>query len=280
MRSIRPPPDDSVAVFDLCNSRLRDLGLKRRLDLIRPSIKAAADRFAAACVDQQLSTFPASHGVDGVSHEEMLDTYTSRMAAKGSPGRPIYDRLMNAAQRGLCPLCAQRVVSTLDHHLPKSVYDVLAVVPNNLVPSCFDCNKAKSASVAASEEEQPLNPYFDDVSTDCWLVATIIEQRPTAVVFSCQPPSTWSALKSARTQHHFRSLRLGALYSLHAGEELMNVRHYLCQLHGLPGPSTVREHLLRQAQSYSAVDQNSWQSAMYRALAANEWYYGGGFVPQ
>ena len=77
----------------------------------------------------------------------MVRVYDGRMAAQGSPGRTIYDAIKLASPNGLCPLCGQRVVATLDHYLPKSRYAALAVNPANLIPACSDCNKAKSDAV-------------------------------------------------------------------------------------------------------------------------------------
>lgn len=44
------------------------------------------------------------------------------------------------------------------------------------------------------------------------------------------------------------------------------------------GIQGVREHLHREGESRTQAHVNSWQAAMYRALAASDWYCGGGFA--
>ena len=71
--------------------------------------------------------------------------------------------------------------------------------------------------------------------------------------------------------------RLGALYTSHAAEELLNIRQQLGILLDRAGPSAVQEHLVEQAASRGAHNINSWQTATYEALAQNIWYCLGGF---
>ena len=110
-----------------------------------------------------------------------MRVYDGRMAAQGSPGRAIYDAIKVGSPNGLCPLCGQRVVATLDHYLPKSRYAALAVNPANLIPACSDCNKAKSDAVADT-----LHPYYDNIENDLWLRAELKEVRPASVQLLCR----------------------------------------------------------------------------------------------
>lgn len=64
--------------------------------------------FREVSTDAEPPTFyqlPEERGVAGVvSRDEMSAVYTGRMAAKGAPGRAVYDRLMAALPLGRCPL--------------------------------------------------------------------------------------------------------------------------------------------------------------------------------
>jgi hypothetical protein len=209
----------------------------------------------------------------------MEKVYTQRMAKMGAPGRDIYDEIFASSPQGRCPLCTQRSVATLDHHLPKAHFPALAVAPLNLIPACSDCNKAKLASVPTRAEEVPLHPYYDDLGDEVWLRAMVVERQPTALRFRVVTPAAWTAVLSARVENHFRALGLAALYASEAAEELINFRHQLHMLQDADPESGVRDELTRRANSCALGRPNGWRAATYRAWSESEWFCGGGFEP-
>jgi hypothetical protein len=215
---------------------------------------------------------PSQEKVGRVTKKEMEDVYTKRMVKKNGPGRAIYDKLMSSPRHGQCPLCGQRMVSTLDHYLPKAYYPALVVTPINLIPSCSDCNRAKLDDVAATAEEQTLHPYFDSVESDVWLFATIRESIPAFATFSVRTSARWTTLKDKRVRHHFKVLKLAALYASHAAVEMRAIQQRLAQLLIAGGPTEVKKHLQSEAQSRCNVRKNSWVGALYTALAGSDWY--------
>ncbi|WP_315812466.1 hypothetical protein [Bradyrhizobium sp. SZCCHNR2028] len=214
-----------------------------------------------------------------VTVEEMEKVYTQRMAKTGAPGRDIYDEIFSASPQGRCPLCTQRSVTTLDHHLPKARFPALAVAPLNLVPACSDCNKAKLVAVPTRAEEVGLHPYYDNLGDDVWLKAQVIERRPTAVKFKVVAPAAWDAVLSARVLHHFRALGLASLFASEAAEELINIRHQLTTLRAADPVNGVRRELRRRAESCAAARPNGWRTAAYRAWCECDWFCDGGFQP-
>ncbi|MDE7472955.1 MAG: hypothetical protein K2M68_05145 [Muribaculaceae bacterium] len=85
-------------------------------------------------------------------------------------GNHYYIRQRLVSGITLCPICSIGRATTLDHHLPQSLFEALSVCGNNLVPMCRDCNWAKNAS-----EKQLLHPYYDQLPVDrIFLNATII----------------------------------------------------------------------------------------------------------
>lgn len=278
MRKLPKPNDAPAEVFQTCISRVDNASLKARLTSVEPNVVAAASAFEASVSTTMLHTVVPQDDVGGVvTKKEMSDVYTQRMAKQNAPGRPIYDKLLAAPAHGTCPLCGQRTVSTLDHHLPKDHYPALAVVPVNLIPACKDCNKVKTNAIPHTKEEQTLHPYFDDVEGDPWLCAEVVEGTPAALRFFVAPPDDWDELKSERVRYHSRVFKLAALYASHAAVELVNIRHSLKGLHEQADSEGVKRHLLEMAESREAAYTNSWQTAMYKALAASDWYCGGGF---
>jgi len=212
-----------------------------------------------------------------ITTEEMGKVYTQRMAKNGAPGRDIYDEIFGSSPQGRCPLCAQRPVATLDHYLPKAHYPALAVAPLNLLPACSDCNKAKLDAIPTRAEEVALHPYYDDLGDNVWLVARVVQIRPTALRFSVAAPVAWSPLLAARAQNHFQSLGLAALYASEAAEELINIRHQLVTVRATEAAAGVRDELQRRTSSCAAGRPNGWRAAAYRAWSASNWFCDGGF---
>lgn len=177
MRSIPKPSDDPKNVYSTCISRVENPDLKNRLESVADNVRDAAVEYDRNATDGSLYLLEEHDNVaEVVSRQEMEKVYTSRMAQKGTPGRPIYDKLKASAPYGICPFCGQRTVSTLDHYLPKAYFPALVVLPYNLIPACSDCNKAKLDKVPQTAETQTLHPYYDNVNEQ-WLYAKVNELR-------------------------------------------------------------------------------------------------------
>lgn len=212
--------------------------------------------------------------------EELRDLYKRTMVRKGGPGRATYDLLKLSATGGICPLCGQRNVSTLDHYLPKEAYADLAILPLNLIPACSDCNRVKHRFFPANAAEQLLHPYFDRLPQGGWLHAAIVYEANTPIlVFTADPPAAWSAGLRARVEAHFDRLDLATLYSIHGTREVPMIRARLQKLLEGGGPDLVRDHLQEEASTRHAEDANSWQAAAYAALAGDQRFWTGDFGP-
>jgi hypothetical protein len=73
-------------------------------------------------------------------------------------------------------------------------------------------------------------------------------------------------------------LKLSYRYSLEAGREIANLERMLTYLYNKGGAEAVRDHLSEQADTYATARVNSWQAAMYKALAGSDWFCDGGFL--
>ena len=208
MRIISKPSDDAKDVYLTCISRVRNVDLKSRLESLADRIDAKAEEYDQHGISKSLCTF-CEYSYATVTIDEMEKVYTTRMAKKGAPGRPVYDRIKAAAPHAICPLCGHRTVSTLDHYLPKSIYPSLVVVPNNLVPACSDCNKLKLSHVAGTQEGQTMHPYYDDVSSPQWLFAEVIEDAPVSISFYVRPDENCDSLLKDRVKKHFGNTTMG-----------------------------------------------------------------------
>lgn len=273
MKKLTPPNDDAIVVFETCIARVRDADLKRRLQSCSEEIGEAAEEFNQKAALAELHTIEAKDNVaNAVSVDEMKKVYTGRMAKKLAPGRIYYDRIMALPEHGRCPLCSQRVVSTLDHHLPKAHFPSLAVSPLNLIPSCQDCNKTKSEEIPRNSEQETLHPYYDDVESFSWVKAKLEESIPVVVEFYVDPPQNCDGVLKERLKHHFRTFELSALYSSHAAEELASIEYIARKIFEDGGSNELERFLKDAAESRKQVNMNSWQTALYTCLHESEWF--------
>jgi len=278
MRVIDKPDVDPKDVFLTCISRVRNADLKDRLSSVADNVNEAAAEFDQNGMNKNFYRLNEHDNIAGiVTKNEMEKVYTNRMAKVGTPGRPFYEKLKASAPHAICPLCGHRTVSTLDHYLPKAHFPSLAVVPFNLVPACSDCNKLKLSVVPKNTEEQTLHPYYDDATSDQWLFSEVVEDTPVSIRFFVKDVNDWSDALNARIKAHFNIYGLGSLYTSQAGTELANIRSQLNNILVKSNAENVREHLLESFQSRNNNHRNSWQTAMYKAMADNEWFCNGGF---
>ena len=276
MRRLPRPPYAARPTLDLCIASIQNADLTGRLQLVAGQVEMAETAYALHAEHQTLFTVPQTDGIGGVTADEMKRVYKGTFA-KSARTRDIYDQIKKLPPNDICPLCGQRTVGTLDHYLAQSNHSALVVTPMNLVPSCADCNKAKLDAQPGSAAEQTLHPYFDDVDGATWLRATVRETAPAALLFYTSPPAEWPALMRARVSHHFQTFGLGALYASHSGAELSNIRYGLQRIAERGTSEDIRIELVRRAESHAAAQRNSWQAAMYNALAGSAWFCSGGF---
>lgn len=277
MRSLPRPVTTTREVVAACVESIRDPDLCGRLASVSDTLTLAEAQYMIGGLDMTLYAIAATEGVAGVlTTAEMMRVYTGTFV-KSVRTRAMYDGLKSAPANDVCPLCAQRTVSTLDHYLAQSIHAELVISPINLVPACAECNKGKLDHQPRSDAEQSFHPYFDDFDDGEWLWAEVVEGSPAALRFSVRPPVGWPDGRSVRAATHFASFRLGELYASHSGVELNNIRFSLERIAGSGAADDVHAFLEDRAESARRAYPNAWQTATYRALAASEWFCAGGF---
>jgi hypothetical protein len=278
MKRIPKPSYRSRRVFSTCISKVADSRLRQALTAFTGEVVTDSTSFAAAARTNTLHRLvPRTLGVGTPTKKELVSVYTYRMAKAGAPGRSIYEEIRSLAPLDICPLCDHGVVSTLDHHLPKANYPVLAVTPLNLIPACSDCNKSKTSRRSKTRASQTLNPYYDSLETFRWLLATFPQTTPVVMKFSVVPGPGWSSEKEERYKTHLSVFRLNKLFATQASRELQDRKGVFQEIHGSDGPAGVRDFLEREVRSCEREALNSWRSATYRALARSNWFCNGGF---
>lgn len=277
MWPIKIPTHGVEETFRECISRARMPARAELLAAVPEVLVAAAKSEAAFQASSAHLLIQSDFESVFVTADELEATYEGRMVPSKSPGRHIYDELKLAAPDGLCPACGQRPVSQLDHLLPKALYPLISVCPTNLVPACGDCNHTKLASVATTADDVPLHPYYDNIDSDIWLVADVIEGSPAAAKFRVDPPSFWDPTLIERVRRHFTAFGLAKLYSAQAGVEIRGIDIATKRAYERGGATEVRLQLSDQVAGRQMRFLNNWQAATYRALARSDWYCEGRF---
>lgn len=278
MRKLPKPVKKSSEILLLCTSRIRNQDLKSRLEACGEVLDQADKVYEERAGLTKLHLIQSELIVNGdVSREEMEKVYTNRLAKKDGPGRSYYNKVYSSTTNNKCPLCGHRVVTTLDHHLPKSKFPIYAISPVNLVPSCYDCNTVKLTHVSKTSLEEPLHPYFDNFEDKMWLLAEVVETKPACIKFYASQPNGMSDDEFERVKHHIKLLKLHSLYASNSAQELMNINYYITELHNSGGTKEVKNHLEKCFQSCKRVHLNSWETAFYYALSNSIWYYSGGY---
>ncbi|WP_157840055.1 hypothetical protein [Streptomyces megasporus] len=220
------------------------------------------------------STAVRNRNKDDPDRGALVRLYDQGMVGRKA-GRAFYDRLKAAALDGECPLCGIGEVDTLDHHLPKAVFPLLAIVPLNLIPACMPCNHGKGLRLPTGSEAQPLHPYFDRLGCERWLVAEILPTAPATASFRIEACADWSATLTARVRHHFDTHNLAERYAQQAARYLSGKRSAHRRLLRV-GPDVLRAEIRAEAESWAQVDANAWETALLFGLADSDWYVNGG----
>ncbi len=209
-----------------------------------------------------------------LTRRDLKDLYEVQMVGLAKQARFHYDRILLSPPHKKCPYCSLGQATTLDHYLPKSRFPQFSVAVCNLVPCCKDCQSRKGKEYAATKFSQTLHPYFDDPTyfQVNWVYGHVVRSKAITVEFYVKPPSSWPMNMQQRVGAHFSSHRLAERYGIEAASELASVREIYADLRASGDFNQIRILLQRQAKGYTANCPNSWQAALYTALAADNWY--------
>jgi hypothetical protein len=285
VRTIPRPQLNFTDVLNTCVGSISHQLLTNKLNAINPQFDNAVLDFDAKAATADLFRIPPFGGADidvvtgQVTKAELKGLYTFHLVPAAKPARQYYDYIMMRAPLRICPFCGFGQVTTLDHYLPKAKFPIFSIHPNNLVPSCSDCNKGKSAGIAITKEQQSIHPYFDQAHfiNDQWLFARVIETSPATIRYYAQPPTNWSADDQARITNHFDGFKLAQRFCVQAGDELSNLRGELEIDFQINQQDGVKLALTKKLAGTRLQHTNSWKTAMYQTLANSNWYCSGGF---
>jgi len=271
-------------IYQLCVNSIGINTLKNNLNTVVAQIDAMCSDYLTKGASGDLfliapDTNPSTSAYLGVATKaDFKNIYTQQMVGVDKPGRIIYDLLLASAPKGKCPLCGFAQATTLDHYLAKSPFPQFSVFPSNLVPACAPCNFKKRAGIATVKTEQTIHPYFDfELVSEQWLYASVVPGSPLTIRYFADPPVMWTADNKARVESHFKLLGLQEKFSTEAVDELASIRDTILQYSANKGAAHIQKDLLQTAQDRYEIHKNSWQTALFQALANSLWYCQGGF---
>jgi len=287
MRAIPKPSTETSDVFNLCIATIQDTNLKTRLTSIAQEIVSLAEQYNSLAESKMLYSMPSFIGTNDdeliigeVTNRELKKLYSQHMVGASKPARIIYDQLRNSAPNDICPFCGFSNVETLDHLLPQKHFPSLSIIPLNLIPACSDCNRKKREIVPQTEEEQNIHPYFDfNLISDQWLFAELdTSNSPIRFRYYVQSPNDWSTVSKSRVEKHFDTFDLAKRFTVQAGAELPNLNLEFTSNPYCNDANIIRALLDERVAARLRNHKNSWQLAMFQALAISDWYCEGGFL--
>lgn len=283
MRTVPKPDLNKIDIYNECTSSIRNPATRESLNkyLYTYLLNVASYEYKASnkslfeltdLIEPVLKSKDYPFGVTSVSLKKL---YSSQMVPEQKPARKYYDILKSLPKRSRCPFCGIGIVETLDHYLPKSVFPIFSILPNNLIACCRDCNSEKSIEYATTKSSQTLHPYYDDFSNKQWLFSKVIQTPAPAIMFYVNPPITWSGVDRDRVESHFTCYSLNRRYSIQAANELGVLMIKLIQYE--ISPVVIRKLLEEKYNIYKSICLNSWETAMYQALYQDDWYCNVGY---
>ena len=269
MRHLIKPEFDVKKIVEECSESYRDDDKRQQFNDNSEYIKRMSQEYDTHADSGDWIAIIREDMVNGViSVSEMKNLYEKKFAVHLDVRGKYYDKILNLAQGGKCPICGIGQVSNLDHYLAKSIYPTYAVTPVNLIPVCRDCNFYKLDKTINSNDDAPLHPYYEDVDEIEWLCAKITISEDTFVatyfinsLIGCYKPELYT-----RLCNHFTIYKLAMAYSTQATTEIAENLQFWKEKYFEWGELEFVNYLKDCLRSKEKHQKNTWNTALLRAL--------------
>ena len=278
MRSLPCPPRDQVrndliTALEVYQAR----GIQRGYPVTPAeldSIIALYDAYDTCngSVDEALKGLTIADALRAAVHDGYEFTQYGRKLAA------IRVQLMHGVE--LCPICGISPPRELDHHLPRSVFNPLAIYVRNLVPICHECNHRKGAAVPVNVTQRSVHPYLEALPDIPFLRADIsIENDALLVRYAIDQDVALPELMKQRLAFEMHKLRLNERYASEINMYLTSHTTALSMCFQSGGAAGVESFLNDQAEVESAAfHRNHWRPVLLVALALHQEFCNGGFL--
>jgi hypothetical protein len=189
----------------------------------------------------------------------------------------LRERLKLAARK--CPYCGFGEIKDLDHHLPRSKYQGLAIYALNLVPCCHPCNNKKRAIAGENPDTQFHHTYLGNLPNEKFLHATInVSTAGLLVDYSIVQSPTMDVAQFQRLYYQFHRLDLNNRLQSEISMFITSQRTAI-ETMGEINAGALKAFLLKSHKN-SNIDfgLNHWQTALWHALAESADFCNGGYA--
>ena len=100
---------------------------------------------------------------------------------------------------------------------------------------------------------------------------------PVTIRYYVKPPDDWDEVSKHRVKAHFSCFQLSKRFSAEASNELASLSLMLNTYFKDADLEEIRIYLIRFSTNEFNLHKNSWKTAMYQALVANDWYCEVGY---
>lgn len=281
MMRLSPPEHDHKATIEECingitgNRKFKDKMLAAKPELLQEGANYLAagslgELYAIAPIDATVDPDPVVVGT--LIKSELVNLYEYYFRSDEKEARKIYDKLLNSAHEK-CPFCGGiGTPRNLDHFLPKAHFPQFSIFPQNLVPSCRDCNMdGKAEDFARVASTQLIQPYVDHdrFFVNQWIFADyhiISAGMPGALRYFVQPPAEWDQVHKDRVHQHFSDFGLAKRYAVKAAELLGTTEAQISAMRkrGVSDATICSDLLTPGIENAPFI--NHWQKGMFQAL--------------
>lgn len=188
-------------------------------------------------------------------HEMYKQTYENKPLAY------IRDELMENVYK--CPYCSIAQPDTLDHYMPESKYEALAVCRMNLVPMCGKCNNYKSSK----PYQKFVHCYYEPLPTFApFLIAKVYTVKQRFIVrFSFDPDAIGDANLESKLVYQENEIRLFKRLE----KESVVFINTLCRSCEQNDTLSLKLWLNRRLANYEdEFGMNDWRCALIRGILA------------
>ena len=177
----------------------------------------------------------------------------------------------NGYLNDMCPVCGAVKATTFDHYLPQSKYQLFAVHPLNLIPSCTVCNGHKLKNVFdANHQRLYWNAYLDNETKEQFLFCDISEENGMPKVsFRIEqgrlPDRYYEIIKNT-----FDGLKIADNYRCSSGREISRLKDSCCKFFIKNQGKGLDACIQIVADTIPDTNVNDWANVLDKALIESD----------
>lgn len=246
-----------------------DLTYKERCSEIRQRNKEELKKYKAAFDADDFATVPQGVPIPLNGPKKDCDDMDSLYSFHSVPMGKLWSEVLSDGGylNDMCPICGSVKATTFDHFLPQSKYQLFAVHPLNLIPSCTVCNGHKLKNVFdANHQRLYWNAYIDNETDEQFLFCDISEEKrmPKASFRIEQgnlPDRYFEIVKNT-----FDGLKIADNYRDSSGREIARLKDSCCKFYIKNQDKGIDACIQIVADTIPDTNVNDWVNVLDKAL--------------